>query len=262
MARPRRPVDEWTALVLPSAELRPQPMRGSAPGSASASGSPSRVSESSRRRGRSPRPHDPPRVAPQSSGCFDRVHGQVHRTPRRQDQRNSGLLRPGAVPGLPANHERRRDGRVSQEPGCEARDPQGVPARAGGAAQVSRSGSVHPDGPSLRVSESRSEEGRSGAEDRRARRDYGGPGVRAVGGGAVPYVLAGLERSLTVRAVGEAQVSPLLLLLPGPRSEVHPRQAPELVPVSDPDLRQRPRWLANSIVTTSSTRISPMRSCG
>ena len=31
--------DEWTALVLPSADLRPQPMRGSAPGPASASGS-------------------------------------------------------------------------------------------------------------------------------------------------------------------------------------------------------------------------------
>jgi len=36
---PRRSVDERTALVLPSADLRPQPMRGSAPVPASASGS-------------------------------------------------------------------------------------------------------------------------------------------------------------------------------------------------------------------------------
>ena len=36
--------------------------------------------------------------------------------------------------------------------------------------------------------------------------DYRGPGVRAVGGGTVPYVLLSLERSLTVRSVGEEQV--------------------------------------------------------
>ena len=94
-----------------------------------------------------------------------------------------------------------------RSPGGLGRDPQVVPARAGGAAQEARSGSVHKRRPPLRVPESRDEERRSGAEDRRARRDYRGPGERAVGGGTVPYVLPGLERSLTVRSVGEAQVS-------------------------------------------------------
>src|SRR5262249_40048814 len=88
----------------------------------------------------------------------------------------------------------------------------------------------------------------------------GGPGVRAVGGGAVSYVLAGLERSLTVRAVGEAQVSALLLLLPGPKPGAHPRQAPEWVTVSDPDLRQRPR-VAGSATPSARHQLHEARQC-
>src|SRR4029453_8540819 len=101
---------------------------------------------------------------------------------------------------------------------------------------------------------------RVGVAEGRGRGDCGGPGVRCVGGGAVPYVLAGLERWLTVRAVDEAQVSPLLLLLPGPRPWAHPRQAPELVPVSDPDLRQRPR-VAGSATRSSRHQVHEARQC-
>ena len=131
----------------------------------------------------------------------DRISGTLGCLPQGQAARSTGYYS-----GAPAHHERRRDGRVSQEPGGLGRDAQVVPARSGGAAQEARSGSVHKRRPPLRVLESRDEE-----EDlaRKIAERYGiTEGLVCVLSVVEPCRTFSLvsERSLTVRSVGEAKV--------------------------------------------------------
>ena len=76
--------------------------------------------------------------------------------------------------------------------------------------------------------------------------DYRGPGVRAVGGGTVPYVLPSLERPLTLRSIGAAQVFEIWgSSTSSSRTGSRARFRSTSTATSG--------WLGNLIVTTSST---------
>ena len=170
------------------------------------------------------------------SGGRDRAQADACRAP------SQALREEAACAGGRPSPNRPRDGR---------RRPRSRPGRA----SFPGPDVGHPDGPSLRVSESRSEEGRSGAEDRRARRDYGGPGVRAVGAGAVPYVLAGLgtvaHRTCSRRGASVSTSTTTSWTETWGSSTSSSRVGSRFRSRSTSTATSG--WLGNSIVTTSST---------
>ena len=166
-------------------------------------------------------------------------HGDLPRSACRKGLRSVVLLRPNAVPWLPASGKRLGDGGLSPCPRRAPHKAEGVPPGAGREAAAALLHDGERGRTTISVPSWAGPKRGPGAEIAEGR-CHGRAGVRLLRGRAVQDVLDGLEGRKAIHPSSAEKVPVPLLLLHRPRIGTDPREGADLVPVPGAGLRQWP----------------------